>query len=72
MLDGRDIKTLNLRWLRGQIGIVSQEPILFATTIAENIRYGRDGVSDEEMKQAAKEANAHDFIDKLPDVGTLR
>ena len=72
MLDGRDIKTLNLRWLRGQIGIVSQEPILFATTIAENIRYGREGVTDEEMKQAAKEANAHDFIDKLPDVSTLR
>ena len=57
-----------MRWLRGQIGIVSQEPILFATTIAENIRYGREGVTDEEIEKAAQEANAHDFVSKLPEV----
>ncbi|NXY34317.1 MDR1 protein, partial [Pomatorhinus ruficollis] len=66
-LDGRDIRTLNIKWLRENIGIVSQEPILFATTIAENIRYGREDISDAEIEQAAKEANAFDFISRLPD-----
>ncbi|XP_019364107.1 PREDICTED: multidrug resistance protein 1-like isoform X1 [Gavialis gangeticus] len=66
-LDGRDIRTLNVRWLRENIGIVSQEPVLFATTIAENIRYGREDISDVEIEQAAKEANAFDFISRLPD-----
>ena len=49
-------------------GIVSQEPTLFATTIAENIRYGRDGVTQAEIELAAKKANAHNFISKLPSV----
>ncbi|XP_037238402.1 ATP-binding cassette sub-family B member 5 isoform X3 [Falco rusticolus] len=66
-LDGRDIQTLNVKWLRENIGIVSQEPVLFATTIAENIRYGREDISDAEIEQAAKEANAFDFISRLPD-----
>ncbi|XP_051465832.1 ATP-binding cassette sub-family B member 5 isoform X2 [Apus apus] len=66
-LDGRDIRTLNVKWLRENIGIVSQEPVLFATTIAENIRYGREDISDAEIEQAAKEANAFDFISRLPD-----
>ncbi|NXS93696.1 MDR1 protein, partial [Jacana jacana] len=65
-LDGRDIRTLNVKWLRENIGIVSQEPVLFATTIAENIRYGREDISDAEIEQAAKEANAFDFISRLP------
>lgn len=56
------------RWLRTHIGVVSQEPILFNTTIGENIMYGRDGVTQAEIIQAAKEANAHDFISKLPQV----
>uniref|UniRef100_A0A672TVB7 ATP-binding cassette sub-family B member 5 n=1 Tax=Strigops habroptila TaxID=2489341 RepID=A0A672TVB7_STRHB len=64
---GRDIRTLNVKWLRENIGIVSQEPVLFATTIAENIRYGREDISDAEIEQAAKEANAFDFISRLPD-----
>jgi ATP-binding cassette, subfamily B (MDR/TAP), member 1 len=68
LLDGVDIKNLNIRWLRQNIGVVSQEPVLFATTIAENIRYGREGVSQQEIEQAAKEANAHDFIAQLPEV----
>lgn len=50
------------------IGVVSQEPILFATTIAENIRYGRPDVTQQEIEQAAKEANAYDFIMNLTDV----
>ncbi|XP_017679387.1 PREDICTED: ATP-binding cassette sub-family B member 5 isoform X2 [Lepidothrix coronata] len=66
-LDGRDIRTLNVKWLRENIGIVSQEPVLFATTIAENIRYGREDISDAEIERAAKEANAFDFISRLPD-----
>ncbi|CAM2105500.1 unnamed protein product [Caretta caretta] len=66
-LDGRDIRTLNVKWLREHIGLVSQEPILFATTIAENIRYGREGITDSEIEKAAKEANAFDFISRLPD-----
>lgn len=66
-VDGHDIRTLNIKWLRENIGVVSQEPVLFGTTIAENIRYGREDVTDAEIEQAAKEANAYDFISKLPD-----
>ncbi|MED6267613.1 Multidrug resistance protein 1, partial [Characodon lateralis] len=66
-IDGHDIRSLNVCYLRGTIGVVSQEPILFATTIAENIRYGRPDVTQEEIKQAAKEANAYEFIMNLPD-----
>ncbi|NXA32825.1 ABCBB protein, partial [Eudromia elegans] len=65
-LDGHDIRSLNIQWLRSQIGIVEQEPVLFATTIAENIRYGRDEATMEEIIQAAKEANAYNFIMDLP------
>ncbi|XP_068575440.1 bile salt export pump-like [Cebidichthys violaceus] len=65
-LDGHDIKGLNIQWLRSLIGIVEQEPVLFATTIAENIRYGRPGVSMEDIIGAAKQANAYNFIMDLP------
>ncbi|XP_023668841.2 bile salt export pump-like isoform X1 [Paramormyrops kingsleyae] len=65
-LDGHDIRGLNIQWLRSLIGIVEQEPVLFATTIAENIRYGRPGVSMEDIVKAAKEANAYNFIMDLP------
>jgi len=71
LVDGRDIRNLNLKWLREHIGVVSQEPVLFATTIAENIRYGKDGVTQEDIEKATKEANAHDFILKLPQVSGL-
>ncbi|XP_029359235.1 ATP-dependent translocase ABCB1 [Echeneis naucrates] len=66
-IDGHDIRSLNIRYLREMIGVVSQEPILFATTIAENIRYGRPDVTQQEIEQAAREANAYDFIMNLPD-----
>ena len=68
LIDGRNIKNLNVQWLRKHIGIVSQEPVLFATSIAENISYGLEGVTQEEIEAAAKEANAHDFIKMLPEV----
>jgi ATP-binding cassette subfamily B protein len=62
LLDGRDVRELDPVWLREQVGVVSQEPILFATSIAENIRYGRPGASMDEVIAAARAANAHDFI----------
>ncbi|KAG8222223.1 hypothetical protein J437_LFUL001421 [Ladona fulva] len=70
-LDGVDIRSLNLHWLRSQIGLVSQEPVLFGTTIAENIRYGREDVTLKEIQNAAELANAHGFISSLPLVCTI-
>ena len=69
-LDGSDLRDLNLHWLRSQIGVVSQEPVLFDASIAENIRYGAlfREVSDEEVIEAAKAANIHSFIESLPQV----
>ena len=69
-LDGTDTRDLNIRWLRSQIGIVSQEPVLFDASIADNIRYGANfrQVSDEEVIEAAKAANIHSFVESLPEV----
>ncbi|XP_066441409.1 ATP-binding cassette sub-family B member 5-like isoform X1 [Eleutherodactylus coqui] len=67
MVDEHDIRSLNIRHYREMIGVVSQEPVLFATTIKNNIKYGRIDVTDEEIEQAAKDANAYDFIMALPD-----
>ena len=69
-LEGRDLKELNLPWLRQQVGIVPQEPTLFGTTIADNIRYGAlfREVSDDEVIEVAKSANIHNFIESLPKV----
>ncbi|KAF5957361.1 hypothetical protein HYC85_004586 [Camellia sinensis] len=66
LLDGISIKTLQLKWLRSQMGLVNQEPILFATSIKENILFGKEEASEEEIVQAAKAANAHNFITQLP------
>jgi ATP-binding cassette subfamily B (MDR/TAP) protein 1 len=66
LLDGIDISELNLKWLRSQIGLVSQEPVLFAGTVAENIGFGKKGASLQEIEEAAKSANAHDFIIQFP------
>ncbi|XP_004860450.1 ATP-binding cassette sub-family B member 8, mitochondrial isoform X3 [Heterocephalus glaber] len=67
-LDGHDLRTLDPSWLRGQvIGFISQEPVLFGTTIMENIRFGKLEASDEEVYAAAREANAHEFICSFPD-----
>ena len=66
-LDGEDVAGLQVRWLRDQIGLVSQEPTLFALSIKENIKYGKEGATDAEVEAAAKAANAHNFISALPD-----
>ncbi|KDD76691.1 ABC transporter, partial [Helicosporidium sp. ATCC 50920] len=65
-LDGVDVRVLGLRWLRSQMGLVSQEPTLFATTIRENIRYGRPDASDADIEAASRAANAHRFVCALP------
>ncbi|KAJ1271570.1 hypothetical protein BS78_06G137300 [Paspalum vaginatum] len=66
LLDGHDIGALNVEWLRSQMGLVSQEPVLFATSIRENILFGNEVASLKQVVAAAKMANAHDFITKLP------
>jgi ATP-binding cassette subfamily B protein len=65
-IDGQNIAEVQQSSLRGQLAIVQQEPILFHRTLAENISYGRPGASRSEIIQAAKQANAHDFIMGLP------
>lgn len=67
-IDDKNVKDLNVKWLRSQIGVVSQEPVLFGTSISENIKFGKIGATEEEVVRAAKNANAHDFIMKLPEV----
>ncbi|CAF3586174.1 unnamed protein product [Adineta steineri] len=67
LIDGHDIKTLNVQWLRSHIGIVSQEPILFDGSIEENIRLGKLDATDDEVIAAAKLANAHNFIMDFPE-----
>jgi len=65
-LDGVDLRELNVRWLRQQIGLVGQEPVLFSGTIAENIAYGKPGSTPADVEQAARMANAWDFIQEFP------
>ena len=66
-IDGVDLRDLDPKWLRGRaIGYINQEPVLFATSIMENIRYGRPGATDQEVIEAAKAANADSFIKSFP------
>ena len=67
LVDGHDIRTITLQSLREQIGIVPQETILFNGTVYDNILYGRLDASEAEVIAAAQAANAHEFIEKLPD-----
>lgn len=69
-LDNNDLRDLSVNWLRKNIGVVGQEPVLFNTTIGENIKYGNDSATQEEIEFAAKQSNAHDFIKILPKVCT--
>merc|ERR1719399_1093878 len=63
LLDGADLRTLNVRWLRSQLGLVGQEPVLFQGSVRENIAYGASGeVSDDEIMRAESQANAHIFV----------
>lgn len=64
-LDGIDIRDINVQWLREHIGLVSQEPVLFARSIKENIAYGLPGATDEDIIRVCKSANAHEFISKF-------
>ena len=68
VLDGNDLKDLNVQWLRQHVGLVSQEPKLFATSIKDNIAAGVVGrkLTQEEIEEAARRANAHDFIQSFP------
>ncbi|KAE8788318.1 multidrug resistance protein 1 [Hordeum vulgare] len=66
LIDGVNIKNLSLDWIRGKIGLVSQEPLLFMTSIKDNIIYGKEDATLEEIKRSAELANAANFIDKLP------
>ncbi|KAK3253253.1 hypothetical protein CYMTET_37494 [Cymbomonas tetramitiformis] len=66
LLDGVDLRELNLQWLRRQIGLVSQEPVLFGGSIAMNISLGKEDASRSEIEQAARMANAHSFITSFP------
>jgi ATP-binding cassette subfamily B protein/subfamily B ATP-binding cassette protein MsbA len=66
LIDGHDVRDVRLRSLREQVGVVLQEPVLFPLTIAENIGYGRPGATREELEAAARAANAHAFIERLP------
>ena len=71
LIDDINLKEFQLKWIREKIGLVSQEPVLFACSIKENIAYGKDGATTEEIKAAAEIANAAKFIDKLPQVQTF-
>jgi ATP-binding cassette subfamily B protein len=72
LLDGHPYAELDKDWLRAQVGVVSQEPILFATSVIENIRYGRPDATLEQVQAAAQAANAHEFIEAFPEgYGTL-
>lgn len=66
LIDNQNIKELDLKYLRRNIGSVSQEPSLFSGTIMDNLRIGKMDATDEEIIEAAKTANVHSFISKLP------
>jgi len=66
-IDGVDIRDVTVKSLRRQVRVISQDPFLFSRSIADNIRFGNPQASDEEVINAARQANAHDFIDRLPD-----
>lgn len=71
LIDGINLKEFQLRWIRSKIGLVSQEPVLFMGSIKDNIAYGKDSATDEEIRSAAELANAAKFIDKLPQVTNM-
>jgi ABC-type multidrug transport system fused ATPase/permease subunit len=67
LLDGRDIRSLDPAWLHRNIGLVSQEPVLFCTSIRQNLTYGVETASDEDIMRACEMANAADFIRMFPE-----
>lgn len=71
LIDSCDIRQFNISWLRSNMALVGQEPVLFSTTISENIRYGKPDAIDKDVENAAKDSGAHDFIVRLPNVSFL-
>ena len=67
LVGDKDIQTLDQKYLRSLIGLVGQEPVLFDTTVAENISLGKPGASKDDIEKAAKDANAHDFVTSMPE-----
>jgi ATP-binding cassette, subfamily B, bacterial len=67
LIDGHDIRTVDLKEYRRQLGIVSQEPFLFSGTVADNIRYAQQGMSDEDVEQVARQIAGGDWLETLPD-----
>jgi ATP-binding cassette subfamily B (MDR/TAP) protein 1 len=67
LIDGEDVRDLDLQYMRAQIGLVSQEPVLFNMSVADNIAYGCPDASMEKIQEAARSANAHAFIEALPE-----
>ncbi len=72
LVDGVDIRELDLRWLRSKLGVVSQEPTLFSGTVRMNIGIVDKSATEKDIVRAAKLANAHDFLQELPDVSQLK
>jgi len=70
LIDGINVREFQLKWIRQKIGLVSQEPALFTCSIKENIGYGKEWATDEEIRAAAELANASNFIDKFPHVSS--
>lgn len=68
MVDGIDIRNYNIRHLRAAMALVGQEPTLFNVSIRENIAYGMENVAQDEVEEAARLANIHDFVESLPQV----
>jgi ATP-binding cassette subfamily B protein len=66
-LDGQDLRALDPAWLRAQMGVVAQEPVLFSATVEQNVRYGRPDASREEVVAACRAAHAHEFVSGFPD-----
>lgn len=68
MIDSHDLRELNLKWVRSQIGVVGQEPVLFGGSIRDNILLGNEDANDHQIEYALRSANALDFIRRLPKV----
>lgn len=66
-MDGSDVKDMDLRCLRDRVGLVSQEPVLFSCSVHDNICYGNPDASQQQVEAASRAANAHSFIQKLPE-----
>src|SRR6201999_3674495 len=66
-IDGADVRDVTIDSLRREIGVIAQDPFLFSATVRENLLFGRPDASDEEIETAARQAQAHEFIERLPD-----